>query len=496
MALFDALIDDVASRFGLGVNALPLVREALNLIFGSQGGVNGFLKKLKDVVASDSASWMGHSNALPLTPTQVERVIGASALGGIADRLGLGHAAASTALGYALPKLIGLLTPNGVVPSTIPAEVTSFLSAGVSQVAPSRVDVLPDPSLARGPQIGPTRVGAQHQPTTQAAPRRIDVYPSRPAVHDEPALSRWLWPLLAALAILGLGLYFWPNSRVAPSAPVAQAPVVTPAPTPAPVLAPPRLAITNDDGAIHYSGVVHDEETRNSIVNALKAVFGDKVSGDIAVDLNRAAAPWLVNFRNAIESLKTPGVQAVFDGNSVNLGGVINDADRDRITSSLKSVLGGGLVFGVLSDQVADLISSANAKATSALSALKAGFTASDLATALNQSIVNFSTGSAEVPTGMLPFLQTVAGNLKQLGHGTVIKIAGYTDSTGDPAANVTLSPQRADAVRNALIKAGVDADMLVAKGYGSANPLASNDLLEGRFRNRRIEYHVVKTAS
>ena len=34
---------------------------------------------------------------------------------------------------------------------------------------------------------------------------------------------------------------------------------------------------------------------------------------------------------------------------------------------------------------------------------------------------------------------------------------------------------------------------MLVAKGYGNANPIASNDLLEGRFRNRRIEYHVVK---
>jgi len=66
--------------------------------------------------------------------------------------------------------------------------------------------------------------------------------------------------------------------------------------------------------------------------------------------------------------------------------------------------------------------------------------------------------------------------------------------SSGDAAANVALSQQRADAVRNALIHAGVDPSMLVAKGYGSANPVASNDLLEGRFRNRRIEYHVLKT--
>jgi hypothetical protein len=49
-------------------------------------------------------------------------------------------------------------------------------------------------------------------------------------------------------------------------------------------------------------------------------VFGaDKIQGDIGVDLNRGAAPWLVNFRTALENLKVPGVQALFDGNSVNL---------------------------------------------------------------------------------------------------------------------------------------------------------------------------------
>jgi len=47
--------------------------------------------------------------------------------------------------------------------------------------------------------------------------------------------------------------------------------------------------------------------------------------------------------------------------------------------------------------------------------------------------------------------------------------------------------------VRDALIQAGVEPSKLVAKGYGNANPVASNDLLEGRFRNRRIEYHVLR---
>ena len=75
-----------------------------------------------------------------------------------------------------------------------------------------------------------------------------------------------------------------------------------------------------------------------------------------------------------------------------------------------------------------------------------------------------------------------------------MLEIAGYTDNTGDAAANVALSQHRAEAVRNVLVLAGVDPAMLVAKGYGSANPIASNDTLDGRFRNRRIEYHVLKS--
>jgi outer membrane protein OmpA-like peptidoglycan-associated protein len=90
--------------------------------------------------------------------------------------------------------------------------------------------------------------------------------------------------------------------------------------------------------------------------------------------------------------------------------------------------------------------------------------------------------------------LQDAANDIKEMKPGTVLEIAAYTDNVGDSAANMTLSQQRADAVRNVLIQDGVSPSMLVAKGYGSANPVASNDLLEGRFRNRRIEYHLVKS--
>ena len=82
---------------------------------------------------------------------------------------------------------------------------------------------------------------------------------------------------------------------------------------------------------------------------------------------------------------------------------------------------------------------------------------------------------------------------MKKLPASYVFEIAGYTDNTGDAAANLVLSQKRAEAIRDVLVKAGVPADMLVAKGYGGADPIASNDDPQGRRRNRRIEYHIAK---
>ncbi len=197
---------------------------------------------------------------------QIDRALGATVLGGIASRLGLGGPIVSTAIAYILPKVIGLLTPGGVIPKQLPAEVTSFLHP---QPAQRVVETVTPRVAAQAPRVA-----------EQVAPRRMTVVRDGAAavVHDEPHMSRWLWPLLAALAVLGLGSYLFSNSnRPAVTTPMAQAPVVVPPAPPAPTL-PPRLAISNVDGVIHYSGSVHDEETRGSIINGLKAVFGaDKI---------------------------------------------------------------------------------------------------------------------------------------------------------------------------------------------------------------------------
>lgn len=70
----------------------------------------------------------------------------------------------------------------------------------------------------------------------------------------------------------------------------------------------------------------------------------------------------------------------------------------------------------------------------------------------------------------------------------TDVAITGYTDNTGSYAVNEKLSGQRANSVRNYLIKCGVNADRLFAKGIPMADYIASNDTPEGRALNRRVE--------
>jgi outer membrane protein OmpA-like peptidoglycan-associated protein/uncharacterized protein YidB (DUF937 family) len=137
----------------------------------------------------------------------------------------------------------------------------------------------------------------------------------------------------------------------------------------------------------------------------------------------------------------------------------------------------------------AEQVRIANEKASSALAALKPGFSGQDLVTALNLNVINFVSGSAQIPTESDDYLNRVAVALKSAPAGTALEIAGHTDNTGDSGSNMTLSQQRADAVRAYLISQGVNGDLLVAKGYGDSKPVASNDTDEGKFHNRRIEF-------
>lgn len=73
-----------------------------------------------------------------------------------------------------------------------------------------------------------------------------------------------------------------------------------------------------------------------------------------------------------------------------------------------------------------------------------------------------------------------------------VIEIAGHTDNVGAPEANQKLSEDRANAVKQYLVKKGIAAERIVAKGYGDSEPVADNSTTVGKQQNRRTEVRVI----
>jgi len=73
------------------------------------------------------------------------------------------------------------------------------------------------------------------------------------------------------------------------------------------------------------------------------------------------------------------------------------------------------------------------------------------------------------------------------------IMIVGFTDSTGDDAYNLKLSELRAKAVFDYLVRNDFPKNRLEYKGMGEQNPIDSNDTEEGRRRNRRVEFYLIK---
>jgi outer membrane protein OmpA-like peptidoglycan-associated protein len=97
-----------------------------------------------------------------------------------------------------------------------------------------------------------------------------------------------------------------------------------------------------------------------------------------------------------------------------------------------------------------------------------------------------FDTNSATLRPESQAQLRDVAAILKAYPN-THVKIGGYTDNVGSPAANQTLSQERADNVRTELVGMGIDGDRLTSEGYGEEHAVADNSTESGRAMNRRI---------
>jgi OOP family OmpA-OmpF porin len=99
----------------------------------------------------------------------------------------------------------------------------------------------------------------------------------------------------------------------------------------------------------------------------------------------------------------------------------------------------------------------------------------------------NFDFNSAYIKKIYYPQIKKVADILKNNPH-LKIEIAGYTDNIGSDEYNKKLSLKRAQAVKNILVKYGINPNRIIIKGYGKKYPLVPNTTSTNRALNRRVE--------
>jgi outer membrane protein OmpA-like peptidoglycan-associated protein/uncharacterized protein YidB (DUF937 family) len=455
--MFDALVREVADRFGLGDKAGDLLAELLAIIFDPRsGGIAGFAAKLRERglgAIFDSRSDDGAASAT-IEPRQVDDVLGADAVFVIAQRLGIARGTLLSAAAALLPKLIGRFTRDGSLPTGVPPEVTSYLG-GFGK-----------------------RLGDFGTPARSAVPA--------PAAAPGGAGPRWLkWLVLAALA-LALGYCALQRRNEVTTPPAPSSPATTQVPQAVP-MDDARFDFSYKDGAVTYSSRVGSEAERDRLVEAMRAAFDPRrIGGGVVVNGNTQPAGWLSALAAILPRLAFDGMNLHIRGNAIEVGGTLADADRTRLAELLRGAFGGYAIKGLDAGMLRS--------ASDALAALVPGkYTAADLVAALNLMTIHFETGSAAIGPDSLDVLEKAAAAIRNAPAGTHVAIGGHTDNTGDAAANLALSQARADAVRAKLIELGVTADMLTAKGYGDTRPVSDNATEEGRAKNRRMEFSVAE---
>ena len=336
MTILEPIINEVSEQFGLRGKAGPTMNALLIIMSNERtGGLQGFLDQFRRAGLGETvSSWVSRGSNTPITTEQLERAIGSDTVNRVMSNVGVARAAGASALAYMIPRVVDLLTPEGVVPSRLPAWVNSYLSGVTARPEPVRTEPV------RGEPV-------RGEPVRTEAVRP----PSEPVRRADTGGSTFL-RLLPFLALPLLGFLVYRACRPEPEQ-MAYRPPATASPT-APAGTQPqaqvlnsRLSVINSGGRIQYSGVVPDEQTKQNVLNQLKSTFGEgNISGDIGVDSRARAAAWTSGLSSALPNFKAPGSEVTFDGNSINVGGTMSENAKSDTVAKLKSVYGAGLNIG------------------------------------------------------------------------------------------------------------------------------------------------------
>ncbi len=241
--MFDAVVNDLSDRYGLGDRSPELFGLLVGYIFNDRrGGFGGFVEGFREQGHGDMvASWLGNpGNGRALNAGDVGTVFGQGLLNDWSTRLGTSRATLSAAIAGVLPRIVGELTPNGRLPGNI-APMRAYESASVDEPVVETVEssvmemptpimptVAPQPSSLRSPNSTPRAAPSRAEEMAAAiaspainpsagfaADPYADRHHQRPQIRKQRGMG-WLAWLIVIAVIAGVGYYAWWSGQLDP----------------------------------------------------------------------------------------------------------------------------------------------------------------------------------------------------------------------------------------------------------------------------------------
>ncbi|WP_202742869.1 OmpA family protein [Acinetobacter calcoaceticus] len=390
--------------------------------------------------------------------------------------------------------------PNNEIESTLNSAIKPSLNA-ISDVAgndqQSIVNYLRQhadtirsylPAWAVG-LLAPLGVGAG----LSSVPHSTSTAPPLAAATENTGKSRGFLPIIA-LIILGLIIaWLWRSCQHKEAVP---APEPSAASGVEAAAAPASLTLSTDDkGTVSQCQAgIGDQGFLATLQTNVKKVFSTNQDCNVDTSQTYAASftdkDALAGVLGALKGVPNASLEWVGDKITLKAG---DAAALEALTAKVKALVPHTEVVGTAPATAEQSVSNSLTASQTALGSIDPNnVDVNALVKALNLQIINFASGSSDIPADNKAILDQAATLLNKVS-GVKLNVGGHTDSTGNAAANKALSQRRAQAVVDYLTSKGVDASKLVAQGHGSDQPVAENTTDEGRFKNRRIEFSVAQ---
>lgn len=237
------------------------------------------------------------------------------------------------------------------------------------------------------------------------------------------------------------------------------------------------LSILRNGNDFTLSGMLPDLSAKNALLAALKAALGPGVNLIDKIDIAAGAtAPDFSGFTALFKAAAdVPDFRYTVEGGTLTLTGT---APSEEVKAAIEAAAKAGWP---------------NLQIINNMTIKGAAASCDNLQDTVNAELavpVKFDTGSDRVSPDGQQQLAQVAQTLKGC-PAAKITVMGYTDNTGNDEINKPLSEGRAKSVADYLISQGVPAESVSSEGFGSADPIASNDTEAGRAQNRRTDIKI-----